>query len=418
MTKQTLKNISLALIIIAILNSSSLVAHAAPNDNKDYEISGWIPYWRSVDGAKDALSHLDKLDTIHPFGYSVNADGTLNDLAKINKQAGATATTVAWQSLFTSARNKGVDIIPTITWTSGSDIDRILADKKLRAKHIKEIAQTVKREKFDGINIDYEGKLSKTRINFSLFLKELKKELGSKKSLVCAIEARTPPESYYRVVPEKLEYANDFKQIGKYCDQVQILAYDQGRADFKLNGEKAGTPYNPVADTDWVRKVVELAMKDIPKNKIILGAATYGNEYEVTVAPNWFREYRKLRSVTPPQALATAAANGISPARNKAGEQSFSYLPATASSQTNPLRAMLPQLTAPAGTPSGEVLAQKALTFSNLTGQTTTFNLVWWSDAAAIKDKLDLVRSLGLKGMAIFKIDAEEDPALWSIDGI
>lgn len=376
---------------------------------EEYELSGWIPYWRSVDGARDALNHLDKLDTLHPFGYSVNADGTLNDLAKINKQAGNSATAAAWQDLFKAARKKGVDIIPTVTWTSGTDIDRILSDKKLRTKHIKEIVNIVKKEKFDGINIDYEQKLSDTRNDFSLFLKELKKALGSKKSLICAIEARTPPESLYRVVPEKIEYANDYKQIGKYCDQVQIMAYDQGRADFKLNETKAGTPYSPVADKDWVRKVVELAVQDIPKNKIILGAATYGNEYEVTVSPNWFRDYRKLRSVTPPQALATAAAYGATASRNKAGELSYSYLPAPT------LAAMLSQLSVPPNTLSGEVIAQKALAFSNLTGQTTTFNLVWWSDAEAIKEKLGIIRDFKLKGLAIFKIDAEEDPGLWNM---
>lgn len=415
MIKKTFKTISFGLLFAVIFSSGSLTAHAATNNP---ELSGWIPYWRSLAGAKDALSHLDKLDTIHPFGYSVNADGTLNDLAKINKNATKTETTQAWQDLFTAARKKKVEIIPTITWTNGAEIDQILSNKASRAKHIKEISRIVKQEKFDGINIDYEGKFAQTKNNFSLFLKELKKELGKKKSLICAIEARTPPESYYRVVPANLEYANDFKEIGKHCDQVQILAYDQGRADFVLNGQRAGAPYIPVADKDWVQKVALLAAKEIPKNKIILGAATYGNEYQVTVSPNWFKDYLRLRSVTPPQALATATSFGATPSRNKAGELSFSYLVPGASTAPNTLAAMLPQLTVPAGTPSGEVIAQKALAFANLTGQTTTFNLVLWSDAGAIEEKLDIVRNLGLKGLAIFKIDAEEDPALWSIKGL
>ncbi len=416
MIKQIFTKIGFALLLIAVLNSSSLVAHAADNN---YQISGWIPYWRSIDGAKDALTHLDQLDTIHPFGYSVNADGTLNDLAKINKQQlTETAATKGWRDLFKTARSKDVDIIPTITWTNGTEIDQILSNKKSRTKHIDEIARLVKQEKFDGINIDYEQKLSKTKNNFSLFLKELKSKIGKNKSLICAVEARTPPDSYYRTIPANLEYANDYKQIGKYCDQVQILAYDQGRADFKLNGARAGSPYIPVADKDWVRKVVQLAAKEIPKNKIILGAATYGNEYQVTVSPNWFQSYTKIRSVTPPQALATAAAYGATPSRNKAGEISFSYLPPTSANTTNSLAAMLPQLTAPSGTLSGDIIAQKALAYSNLTGQTTTFNLVLWSDVKAIEDKFALVRELGLRGMAIFKIDAEEDPALWNISGL
>ncbi len=400
------------MFFITVFSNGSLVAHAATSK---YEVTGWIPYWKSIDGTKDANENLDKLHTIHPFGYSVNADGTLNDLAKINKSNTETATTKAWQQLFIAARNKKVKIVPTITWTNGTQIDKILSNKTSRAKHIKEIAGIVKREKFDGINIDYENKLSKTKDNFSLFLKELKKEIGSKKSLACAIEARTPPESYYKVIPTNLEYANDYKQIGKYCDRVQIMAYDQGRADFKLNEERAGNPYNPVADKDWVKKVVELAIKEIPKNKIILGVATYGNEYEVTVAPNWFKEYKKIRSVTPPQALATASTYKVTPSRNRAGEINYSYLVPKSTNEVNSLQTMLPQLAVPPGTTSGDVIAQKALAFANKTKQTTTFNLVWWSDATAIKDKLDLVRKFDLKGIAVFKIDAEEDSGIWNL---
>lgn len=412
MNKNTFKNIGSTLLILAIFMSGSPVAYGTTSK---YEISGWIPYWKSIDGSKSAMKNLDKIDTVHPFGYSVNSDGTLNDLAKINKSSTETNTTKAWQELFTEARKKKVKIIPTITWTSGSEIDKILSDKTLRTKHIKEIAGVVKKEKFDGINIDYENKLSKTKDNFSLFLKELKKELGSKKSLACAIEARTPPESYYRVVPAKIEYANDYKQIGKHCDQVQIMAYDQGRADFVINGERIGSPYNPVADKDWVRKVILLAIKDIPKKKIMLGVATYGNEYEVTVAPNWFKDYKKIRSVTQPQALATANIYGVTPSKNKAGEQSFSYLPVKNTTEPNTLQSMLSNLSVPAGTQGGDMIAQKALAFANQTGKTTTFNMVWWSDANAMKEKIDIVNTFGLRGVAIFKIDSEEDPNLWSI---
>ncbi|HEV7701831.1 MAG TPA: glycosyl hydrolase family 18 protein [Candidatus Paceibacterota bacterium] len=422
MTKQIYKNIIFAVALFAILGSGSLIAHAADNTTvantvTNYKISGWIPYWASLAGAKDALTHLDKLDTINPFGYTVNADGSLNDLAQINKQQLLqTETTKAWQDLFTAARSKSINIIPTVTWLNGAQIDQTLSNPILRANHEKELIQLVNQEQFDGLNIDYEQKFAQTKNNFSLFLKELKAQLGKNKVLLCTIEARTPPESYYRVVPANLEYANDYTAIGKYCDQVQILAYDQGRADFVLNGQKAGSPYIPVADKDWVQKVALLAAKEIPKEKITLGAPTYGNEYQVTVSPNWFQAYTRVSSVTPPQALATAAYFGATPSRNKAGEQSFSYLLPTFTNAPNTLAAMLPKLTVPAGTPSGDIIAQKALAFANSTGATTTFNLVWWSDAMAIQDKLDLVRSLGLGGgLAIFKIDGAEDTGVWNL---
>jgi spore germination protein YaaH len=411
--KQIYKYINFVLLFAFMWGVGAPGAGAATS--QDIRIAGWIPYWSIVAGAKDAENHLDVLDTVHPFGYSVKTDGTLNDLAKVSRTGGDSAAKAAWQSLFTSAKNKDVKVVPTVMWSSGADIHRILSSKSSRTKHIKAIASMVKKEKFDGVNIDYEGKFAETKNDFSAFLKELKKELGKNKILSCAIEARTPPESLYRVVPATLQYANDFKAIGKYCDEVELMTYDQDRADIKLNSEKAGFPYMPIADKDWVRKVAVLAMKDISREKIILGVATYGHEYVVTVSPNFFQNYKEVQSMNSPYALEVARAYKITPSRNQAGELSLSYLPLDGTAERNTLISMLPKLTVPAGTASGEIIAQKALAYANTTGKSTSFNYITWSDAQAIQDKLELARQLGLGGIVLFKIDAEEDPAVWGI---
>ncbi|MFA6257364.1 MAG: glycosyl hydrolase family 18 protein [Candidatus Paceibacterota bacterium] len=413
--KQILIYTNIAFIVALFFSNLPVALAATSVSTADIEIAGWIPYWSIVAGAKDAETHIDALDILHPFGYSVKTDGTLSDLAKVDKKNSDLTARAAWQSLFSLARDKDVKIVPTVMWSSGADIEKILSSKSARKKHIKAITDLVKKEKFDGVNIDYEGKLVATKDDFPIFLKELKKALGKSKILTCAIEARTPPESLYRVVPENLEYANDYKQIGKYCDQVEIMTYDQGRADWKLNEAKSGTPYRPVADTDWVRKVAEFALEDIPKEKIVLGVATYGGEYEVSVSPNLFSAYKKVQSVNNPYALQVAEAYKITPLRNKAGELSFSYLPYNGTPERAALTAMLPKLTVPAGTQSGDVVAQKALAYANATGKSTKFNMLWWSDAQAIKDKIDLVSELGLKGIALFKIDGEADAAMWTV---
>jgi spore germination protein YaaH len=413
--KQNFRYLHIALLLALFLGGAARVSAAESKGAKEFQVSGWIPFWSIVPGAKEAELHLDDLDIVYPFGYDVKSDGTLSDLAKIGRQAEDQEAKAAWQSLFKAAKNKGVTVIPTVMWSNGADMERILSHKSSRTKHIKAIVSMLKKEKYTGVNIDYEGKLAVTKDGFSAFLKELKKALGKDKILSCAIEPRTPPDSLFRTEHAPLQYSNDFKKIGQYCDEVQVMAYDQGRADVKLDDARAGSPYLPVADKEWVRKVVELAMKDIPKEKIVLGVATYGREYVVTVAPNWFQDYKRVQSVSHTYAIETAPFYGITPSRNKAGEMSFSYLPVNGTPERNVLIVLLPKLAAPKGTPSGELVAQKALAYANKTGKTTSFNLLWWSDAQALKDKLDLARELGLKGIAIFKLDGETDPGVWNV---
>jgi spore germination protein YaaH len=363
------------------------------------EVSGWIPYWSGTKGPKDAQKHLTALGDIHPFGYSIKSDGTLHDLMGIEKGG--------WKKLVESAREKGVLVTPTVMASDGALIDSLLSDSEKRAKHVKEIAEMVKDGTFDGVNIDYEGKLAQTKKYFSLFLKELKAAIGDKR-LSCAIEPRTPPDSLYKTIPKNLEYANDYAAIGTYCDAVEIMGYDQQRADIKLNDARRGTPYLPVADVDWVRKVVELAAASIPKEKLVLGVPTYGTEYTVTVSPDWYQNYTRVRAVNPDTAEALAKKNKAKPSRNSAGELGFTYA-------TKSVAKKIKKYDAPEGTSLGNTVAAQALAYANATGKTITFNMLSWSDADAIEQKVKLAEEFGLRGIAIFKIDGSEDADLWNI---
>lgn len=360
------------------------------------EISGWIPWWRTATGTLDAIAHIDSFSELSPFGFTVKNDGTLSDQMHIDS--------APWQLLMGIAREKKVKIIPTVTWSDGNVIDAILRSPKRRKAHIDEIVKVMNQYGFDGIDIDYEAKKAGTKNYFSQFLKELYKATGDK-LVVCTIEARTPLDSRFSKIPKDISYANDFVAINKYCDRVRIMAYDQGSIDLKLNDAAPGA-YLPVADPKWVEKTVSLAAKTISKKKISIGVATYGYESEVTPLSEGYA-YDILWSFGPNYALNLAKELGIIPWRNIAGEMNFMYIPTTTA----------PALPQTENTSQSNNIAPATTSVEISISATTTknvpFRMMWWSDASAIRDKVLLAKKLGVRGIAIFKIDGGEDPAIW-----
>lgn len=347
--------------------------HAA----QSFEVAGWIPYWKADAGTNDATAHLEHFTSLMPFGYIVQDDGSLYDAFGMSNLA-ATSTAAV---LMAAARAAKVRVVPTVMWSNSAAMDRILSSTARRIELEDRIAALAEENDFDGIDIDFESKFSRTRPYFSLFLKGLYARMG-KRFVYCSIEARTPASSAYTVIPDKITYANDYTAINKYCDRVQIMAYDQGSIDLKLNAAANQKPYVPVADSKWVQKVVELAAKTISKKKLVIGIPTYGYEYNLIPLSQGYR-YDRNWAVNPGYALSLAKDLGVTAKRNVAGEMSFVYVPTTT-----------PQTASAIPDP---------------------LHIVWWSDAGAINEKIQLAKKLGVRGVALFKIDGGEDPALWNI---
>lgn len=351
-----------------------------------FDVAIWVPYWRKDEGARSTLLHLDAVTQISPFAYELQNDGTIKNALKYEEEP--------WPTLINEAKKRKIAIYPSILSFPHSpaeqqDIYNLLSNTKSRSAHVKDIVKLVSTSTFDGIDIDYEAKLAETKPYFSLFLTELSTALHAKnKKLICTVEPRTPPESRYattsKVVLAKVEYANDYRVIGKACDQVRVMTYDQIGDDLQLNNQNRAKEqlYRPVADIDWVEKVLTLMMRDIPAQKIIVGAATYGYKYEIISATATSSlSYRRIGSMNFNYADELAKNLNITPSRNIAGELSYTYSTST------------------------------AVDGSYLGGQKNY--LVWYSDSVAISDKIRLAKLYHLGGVSIFKIDGGFDPKLW-----
>jgi spore germination protein YaaH len=373
------------LLSIFILFSGVIPAFAATST---FEKAIWIPYWRKDEGASTTLANLNKLTQISPFAYELQMDGSIKNAAKIDQEP--------WVTLIAEAKKKKIKIYPSILSYPQTDKEKnsiylLLAQKKKRDAHIKDIVALVKKNKFDGIDIDYENKLAEIKPYFSVFLTELGAALRKDgKKLICTVEARTPPESKYATtsisILSRVEYANDYKTIGKVCDQVRLMAYDQGIDDAQLVNQNRATGghYRPVADIDWVEKITTLALRDIPAKKLVLGVATYGYKFEIIPATGTTTTtYYRIGSMNFNYADELVKMLNMVPVRNIAGELHFTYSTSTGV--------------------SGEYLGG----YKNY--------LVWYSDSVAIADKIRLAKLYKLGGVVVFKVDGGFDPKLWEV---
>lgn len=369
-----------------------------------FEISGWVPDWRSASGTADVAPHLSQLTSVMPFGYTVNSDGTLNDTAQI--------TQAPWPQFIAQAKASGVRVVPTVEWGDGTAEQAILSNTTSRIALENTIANTVMQNGFDGIDIDFEAKQDVTKDYFSTFLEGLYARMGDK-WVYCTVEARMPLDDRYSpgTTPpaDATDYANDYTMMNKYCDRVELMAYDQGTVDIRLDSARAA-PYAPVADPGWVSDIVTLAAQSIAKNKLILGIPDYGYEYQVTPTGTSF-QYQVLWAFNPAYATQIAAQLGITPARTSADELGFIYNP-SALATVAPTDGNSTQTQEAAPTTA---TVQNAGTSSSVVNTNQPFNFVTWSDATAIADKVKLAHQLGIRGVAVFSLGGAEDQNMWSI---
>lgn len=363
--------ISLAFIFTIALTTCQVSAIAKEKLPviKDYTVSAWIPYWKGAQAVDEAIAHIDKIDIVSPFAYEVNETGVLQDKLKLYQEP--------FSRLASTTKAKKKLLIPTILWTDQKSMENTLHDKELRSVMITDILTEIRKYKLDGIDIDFEGKSADTRTDFSAFIKEASKRLhAANKLLVCTLESRVPLDSRYtKVTPElvkKIEYSNDWKAIAPYCDQVRFMAYDQMNTDQILLQQKGKDGfYKPVADIDWVEKVITLAMWDFKWKKIVIGVPTYGNKYEIIEDSKGAVNYKFIGSMNWYYADQKAKELNITPTRNSAGELSYTF------------------------------------------SENGHKYLVWYSDANAIADKVKIAKLYKVGGIAIFKVDGNNDPAIW-----
>ena len=243
-------------------------------------------------------------------------------------------------------RQYGIKITPMVSdyfnqkWNP-ENVVRIISSKKRKQKFISSIIRTLQENQFQGINIDFESIDDKFRKELNEFQKDLYYQLHAKGYLVS--QDVTPFSNSY-----------EMGELQKFNDHIILMAYDL----HYMTSEPG-----PITDLDWITKILDSSIKEIPTGKIILGLAAYGYDWPLN---------SEAEDITYLEALEHAYENEATVAFDtKSNNLQFSY------EDDNGIK-----------------------------------HNVWFTDAVIAFNEIRIAEDYGIGGVALWRLGAE-DPRIW-----
>lgn len=344
MRRRVLLGVLLA-VVVAVAGALAVVRPWAPDRPERLVAAAWYPVWdqRALTSLPTALE-VGGLTEVSPTWATVRPDGTLS-------------VTPPQPEALEQMTGPGVELIPAVqnftdgVW-QGEAVARLLADPATAAEHRRALVDLATSNGWDGIDIDYESLPPTAGPLFTDFLSALRDDLQEHGlQLTVAVPARDRDDA-----PGTLAYS--YQLIGEIADQVRVMTYDHA-----WSTSQAG----PVAPRDWVESVVDYAVERVPRDKLMLGMATYGYD--------WVGSSGRTLQAT--DAVALAQRVGAEPRWDgDAASWTFDY------------------------SENGEQ------------------HTVWFEDARSLAEKQQIAVTAGLRGIAIWQLGGE-DPEVWtSVGGV
>jgi spore germination protein YaaH len=236
------------------LNSPNWVATAQRLKDKRLWVLGYTAEdfpndTRSLESIRQFGSHLD---VIADFAYRVGSDGSLQ---------GNTSTSVIQESL-----NQGIAPLILFHNFNGQIFDPqslrpLFSSTSVRNRFIENMLNILPAG-VAGVHIDFEAVEAAYRVSYISFLEALRATLHERGMLLTiAVPAK-------RSEWEAPGY--DFAEIGRICDAVTIMTYDE---------HYAGGEVGPIASLPWMIQTLDYAIQWIPRNKILIGIPVYGYDW-------------------------------------------------------------------------------------------------------------------------------------------
>ncbi|TQR43297.1 glycosyl hydrolase [Paenibacillus popilliae] len=209
--------------------------------------------------------YIPQFDTVG-FGWArLQEDGTITTSGKDFYWPQA-AGEITPEGIVDQAKQEGTSpYLMVFASDRKNELTKMLEDSALRDKAIADIVQLATDKNFSGIVLDFEGlglsgDIGKAKRDYNEFVTRLAKE--SKAANLKLSLALHPLNGAYR--------GYDYKTLATVADDLIIMAYE-------YTGKKAPEPL------DKVNESIKLALKEVPKEKLVLGISTW-SENEKTIS--------------------------------------------------------------------------------------------------------------------------------------
>ena len=318
-------------LLFGTIATFASVATSANGANPPRKIlSGWIPYYGMKTSLPAALNNPDLIKEVMPFWYTLkfNANNKKSSITDLYSPANPS---VPIAQPLDAMRRAGYLIIPTIT--DGTDklvLAGLLADPKSRTAIATLLANFVKTNNFDGIDLDFEGfafvdgntTWAKTQPSWVLFIKELSALLHADEKDKKILSIATP-YAFNPTEKQKGYTVYAWAKVAEYIDRLRIMTYDYSVA-------KPG-PIGPIA---WAEKTIQYAISIMPASKVYVGLPGYGRDWVTKVTGICPAVYSKViksgakaATFVMRDASTLAASYGVTPRYDTAtAEVTFSYI--------------------------------------------------------------------------------------------
>lgn len=268
MRKYLLVILILSTLLLLIIIGSLLKKHVLDKRDEDnsskisFTTSAWIPYWDFSRGLETLQSNQEDFNSVSPVIYEPLENGDLKELNGKN-----------YQKIQAYSQENDIKFVPSVALFDHNISSDILNDEKYLNNHIEKIVLSIKNNKFDGIDLDYESTKLEDKEKYQEFISRLGTEIAKLeetegRELTFSVTVLAKWETI-RVYPSLKEtrQVQDWEYIAEHADEIRIMAYDF----FNQYSSEPG----PIAPTFWIEDILNKAVKEIPKEKIVLGIHTY-----------------------------------------------------------------------------------------------------------------------------------------------